>query len=298
MKKILINIIKYLAIYYLSAKMITFAIPKMLFMQFRIMHWESYVPLVELSKYQHMWSFFGRSYNYNLFIGLVEFLIGAMILFNRTRLMALLLSLGLCVNILILNIEFDITFAIAHVGFDLAVTLILLAGYRHDLYRFFIRMGGKLEGPVSPVRNKFLRILPAAFLIVLSTGYFAFSYHIKATYVPDENLIGSYQLESVRLNDSVMKVDKGSIGKTPMAFIEHNNLFVLSIEDTIYKGSYVLNDQTIDIYLKHPTKIGFSHLTGSIKPDTLTGVIDNNQRVEFALKRIDDDKDYLNALYR
>jgi hypothetical protein len=298
MKKKLPNIIKYLAIYYLSAKMITFAIPKLLFMQFRIMHWESYVPLVELSKYQHMWSFFGRSYNYNLFIGLIEFSIGALVLFKRTRLIALLLSLGVCLNILLLNVEFDITFAIAHVSFDLAITLALLATYRKDLYRFFIEMGGKLDKPLASSDNKFFKILPVAFLLVLSIGYFAFSYHIKSLYIPDENLIGSYEFKSVRLNDSLIEVDKGSIGKTPMAFIEHNNLFVLSIEDTIYKGGYVLNDQTIDIYLKGPTKLGFSNLKGSVKADTLRGVIDDNQAIEFSLKRIEGSRDYLNDLYR
>src|SRR5699024_9129071 len=100
-----------LCIYYLSATMICFAISKFLYMQFRVLHWESYVPLVEVSKLQHMWSFFGRSYNYNLFIGIAEFLIGVLIVFKRTRLIALLLLFGLSLNILILNIEFDIYFA-------------------------------------------------------------------------------------------------------------------------------------------------------------------------------------------
>jgi len=107
LKNILV-VFKYLLIYYLSAKMICFAIPKLLHMQFRVMHYESYLPLAEISKYQHMWSFFGRSYNYNIFISLAEFLIGAIVVFKRTRLIALLISLGVCANLIILNIEFDI----------------------------------------------------------------------------------------------------------------------------------------------------------------------------------------------
>jgi len=127
-----LNVLKYLLIYYLSAKMICFAIPKLLHMQFRVLHYESYLPLAEISKYQHMWSFFGRSYNYNIFIGLAEFLIGALVVFKRTRLIALLISLGVCANIIILNIEFEIFFALEHVLVDFAITLILLSLHLHD----------------------------------------------------------------------------------------------------------------------------------------------------------------------
>ena len=140
---------KYLFIYYLSAKMIVFAIPKLLFTQFRILHWESYVPLVELSKYQHMWSFFGRSYNYNLFIGSIEILIGALIVFKRTRLIALLVALGIFTNILILNIEFDIYFAIAHIFADWLIVILLLSNYYGDLYKFFVTLGGKFNHSIK-----------------------------------------------------------------------------------------------------------------------------------------------------
>ncbi len=53
-------------------------------------------------------SFFGRSYAYNIFIGLTELAVGVLVVFKRTRLIALLISLGVCLNIFIINFEFDL----------------------------------------------------------------------------------------------------------------------------------------------------------------------------------------------
>ena len=302
MKKItfkkIIELLKYLAIYALSAKMICFAIPKILFVQFRVLHWKSYIPLVEISQNQHMWSFFGRSYNYNLFIGIVEFLIGALILFKRTRLIALLLSLGLCINILILNIEFDVLFAISHITIDLVLTLILLFGFRKDLYHFFIKLGGKLDGITNHPKNKLSKIFPFAFLIILSVSYFIFSLYLKSKYIGDENVIGSYEIKSIKVNDSTIHLHKGSLGKKPMLFIEHNNQFVLSIEDTLYMGRYTLKDKAIDIYLDHATRFGMTTLSGSLKGDTIIGITNDEHAIKMVSNRIDGSKDYLNDLYK
>lgn len=277
--------------------MICFAIPKILFMQFRVLHWESYVPLVEVSKYHHMLSFFGRSFNYNLFIGITEFFIGGLILFKRTRLIALLLALGLCINILILNIEFDIYFAISHITEDLIITIILLSGYRNDLYKFFIKLGGKLDGSIIRPKSGFTKLFPYAFLITLSVSYFIFSFYTKSKYLVDENVVGSYNIKTIKVNDSTVELNKGNIGKYPMMFIEHNNQFVLSIEDTLHMGRYLLDNKKITIYLDNPTKFGMKSLVGAIKNDTISGRMDEKHSLEIFYERIDASKDYLNDLY-
>lgn len=232
-----LNILKYLAIYYLSAKMICFAIPKFLHMQFRVLHYQSYAPLVEISKYEHMWSFFGRSYNYNLFIGLAEFSIGMLIVFKRTRLIALLISLAVCTNILILNIEFEITFAVQHVLIDLMLTLLLLAYYYPDLYRFFIKLGGKFEGSVQK-RNKFQTWFPYFFVIALSVSYFIYAKKLKTTV--NDQIVGAYIIQDLQLNDIEVELGSGGLAEKPMLFLEHNSEVVLSIRDTLYKGIYAL----------------------------------------------------------
>ena len=296
--KSITKVLELIAVYYLSAKMVCFAIPKILFMQFRILHWQSHVPLVEVSDYLHMWSFFGRSYNYNLFIGIVEFLIGSLILFKRTRLIALLLALGLCVNILILNIEFDIYFALPHLSLDLVLITVLLLGYGKDLYEFFIKQGGRFDKYIVGTNSKIGKLFPFLFVTTLSVSYFAFSVYVKSKYAVNEDIVGSHEITQVKINDSVANLSKGSIGKFPMMFLEYNNQFVLSLEDSLYMGRYILDNQNIRIYFDRNTPFKTKSILGSLQGNSIQGKIDANRTIDIVFERIDGSQNYLNELYR
>ncbi len=298
MLKNILNVLKYLLIYYLSVKMICFAIPKILFMQFRIPNYSSYIYLAEMSKYQHMWSFFGRSENYNIFIGISEFLIGTLVLFKRTRLIALLISLGVCLNILVLNIEFEIIFATSHIIVDFIITLILLIGYRKDLYQFFIKLGGKLDNTSIKPTRKFAKIFPVVFLLVLSVGYFSFSLYIKSFYIGDPNVIGAYEIKQIQLNDSTFTPKIGKLGKLPMLFVENNNQIVLSVDDTLYMGAYLVEKGNIKLGFESTTKFGLQTLNGTLNSKGLTGEINDKSLIDISLERIDGRKNYINDLYK
>ncbi|WP_299678539.1 hypothetical protein [uncultured Dokdonia sp.] len=292
------TVLTYLVIYYLSVKMICFAIPKILFMQFRIPSYSAYVTLAEMSEYMHMWSFFGRSHNYNIFLGITEFLIGALILFKRTRLIALLISFGVCINILILNIEFKILFATYHILLDFTITIILLSGYRKDLYRFFIKLGGKRNGVILKSKKKVVTLFPCVFLILISVSYFSFSLYVKSTYIGDANIIGAYTIEKINIKDSIFKPSIGAIGKEPMIFLENNNQFILSTEDTLYVGAYKIDNKDIIITLNNSTRFGMKSFTGIMNANHLEGKNDNGNPIHISYKRISGKKNYLNDLYR
>lgn len=71
------------------------------------------------------WSTMGRSYGYNLFLGLVEVIVGVGILYNKSRFISLLVSLFVVVNILAVNLSFDISVKIL-TAFLVVVNLYLL----------------------------------------------------------------------------------------------------------------------------------------------------------------------------
>ncbi|MDR5589916.1 hypothetical protein [Christiangramia sp. SM2212] len=294
-KKIL-QVLKYLAIYYLSIKMIAFAIPKLLHMQFRILHHEAFMPLAEISKYQHMWSFFGRSYNYNLFIGLMEILIGILVVFKRTRLIALLISLGVCINILILNIEFDIDFAIQHISLDLGLSLLLLLEYRKDLYQFFIRLGGKLNSASSPKGSKFSKILPFIYILVFPIVYFLYAQNLKND-VNDE-VVGSYRIYNLKIENEKKLLDKGKLGSVPMIFFEYNGQSVLSVNDSLYKGSYFVRNDSLRMFFKTEGNTKNNLFKGKIiSSEHIQGKLNDSLTVEMKIQRLSEEKDYLNGLY-
>lgn len=274
--------------------MICFAIPKILFMQFRVLHYESFVPLAELTKYQHMWSFFGRSYNYNLFIGLMEILIGVLIIFKRTRLIALLISLGVCLNIFILNIEFDIYFAIQHITLDLLITLVLLLEYRKDLYKFFLELGGRIES-VNISEKDIFKKLKLLYIIVLPVGYFIYAQNLKETY--NNQLVGSYELKKFEINSIKKDYSKGKYGSDPMLFLEHNNQIGLSINDSIYLGWYNITDDNFKAVFNPPVNEQIKHIIGKINSQSIEGAINDSLEVKIEFERLDETKDYLNVLY-
>lgn len=295
LKKILF-VFKYLAIYYLSIKMICFAIPKLLFMQFRILHYESFLPLAEIPKYQHMWSFFGRSYNYNIFIGIAELLIGILIVFKRTRLIALFLSIGVCANILILNVEFEIFFAVPHIILDFVLTILLLSEYRKDLYQFFILNGGKFKEAVLPKKKGFVYRLPFLYIIILPIGYGIYAYNLKSTI--DDTIIGSYKISKFKMDNSDLEISKGKLGSGPMLFFEHNQQTVISINDTLYFGGYLTKEREVRMYFDPPID-QIKSIIGRFDKEnwSITGVINDSIPVSINLERLSKEKDYLNNLY-
>ena len=276
--------------------MICFAIPKLLFMQFRILHYESFLPLAEISKYQHMWSFFGRSYNYNLFIGSIELLIGVLIVFKRTRLIALLLSLGVCLNILILNLEFEIFFAVPHIILDFVLTVLLLIEYRKDIYQFFILNGGKFKQTLQQKNKGILQKLPFLYIIILPIAYGIYAYNLKSTF--DNDFTGSYVISNLKIDGAAIDISAGSLGTEPMLFFEYNRQTVFSFNDTIYFGGYSINDKDLRIYFNPPMD-SINSFKGEIAKDNsvIEGFTNDSIPVSIEIKRLSSDKDYLNNLY-
>ena len=104
----IVDAAKFIGVYFIAFVLIAFAVSKFFNAQFQIYNYSGYMPLNEISPFTHAWSFFGRSYYYNLFLGVAEFLAAVFIVFGRTRLIGLLMALGIYVNILIIDIEFDV----------------------------------------------------------------------------------------------------------------------------------------------------------------------------------------------
>ena len=276
--------------------MICFGIPKLLFMQFRILHYESFLPLAEISKYQHMWSFFGRSYNYNIFIGLAELLIGILIVFKRTRLIALLISIGVCLNILILNIEFEIYFALSHIILDFVLSILLLLEYRKDLYQFFILNSGRIKRSILPKKKGFLHKLPFLYVLILPIGYGIFSYNLKSTV--DDTVTGSYTIEEFKIDDKGLEITKGKLGSSPMLFLEHTHQAIISMNDSIYYGRYSIYKREIRMYFDPPVN-QINSITGRLDKEnfTINGVMNDSIPAMIDLKRLTEKEDYLNNLY-
>ncbi|MBZ9778598.1 hypothetical protein LB452_06650 [Psychroflexus sp. CAK8W] len=296
LKKV-ITFAKYLAIILLSIDMIVLAIPKLLQMQFRMPHYRAFVPLAELPKPELMMSFFGRSYAYNIFIGLTELAIGILIIFKRTRLIGLLISLGVCLNIFIINIEFDLMFEVVrHITMTLSLTLLLLIEYRKDLYRFFIELGGKLNGEVIKAKSGVWQKLRIGYVILFPITYFIFSFVVISMF--DYNLIGSYEIKSTEIKNETIAFKKGRLGSTPMLFFEKNDRVKLSVNDSLHHGSYKIDGEHLLMNFWSTTNHPFEYIDAQIEDYTfITGTLNDSIPLQMGIERLPVEKDYLNGMY-
>ena len=295
--KKVIKVAKYIAILLLSIDMIALAIPKLLHMQFRLDHYRTFVPLAELPKPELMMSFFGRSYAYNIFIGLTELAIGILIVFKRTRLIGLLISLGVSLNIFIINIEFDLGFGmISHVTMALLLTIILLIEYQSDLYKFFVKFGGKINGKTLKVNDGIWKKLRIIYVIIFPIAYFTFSYYVISSF--DYKFIGSYEIKETRIADSLVKFKKGKITSEPMLFFEKNNRVVLSVNNSIHYGWYEIEDEHLQMNFQKSTNHELEYIDAQIKDyKFINGKINDSISILIEIYRLPKGKDYLNNLY-
>ncbi|MBE9577563.1 hypothetical protein [Flavobacterium proteolyticum] len=256
--------IKGFAIYYIAFILIIFAFPKFYNGQFQIYNFSGYLPLNSISPFTHAWSFFGRSYNYNLFLGIIEFLTAILILFNRTRLIGLLIAFGLFLNILIIDIEFEVVDALTHVIIEFILVTLLLFPYIKDLKKFFWNMKGRFTNNESNLSNFTSIYFPLIFITFLSIALlFESKYFIKE----QNKNIAKFEINDIKISNISLKISKGEFTPKPMLFLEFGNTFILSINNKTLWGTYQLNDNKIELV--------FDKSFGNLKK--IEGIINKNK---------------------
>ena len=121
-----------------------------------------YTPFGNLDKDILFWSTMGTSYSYNLFMGFMEIIPAILILFNRTRQIGLLISLGVLINVLAINLSFDISVKLFS-AFLILINLYLLIPTLGILWNLFIL------NKVIRLKNQFNFSIPKSTKIIIKT---------------------------------------------------------------------------------------------------------------------------------
>jgi hypothetical protein len=282
MKKILLTL-KYLGLYYVSYTMILFAISKFFGAQFQTVNFVEYIPLGELSDRQLAWSFFGRSYNYNLFLGIIEFIAGSLILFKRTRLAGLLLSFGIYSNIVLIDFEFGVNDAIQHATIEFIIILIWLLPYLSDLKKYFWDMSGNFANKETNRNKIFNNYLPI--VLIVSSSAFVIYRHFERT-APLDKIIGSYNIMELSVNNKKIELRQGKYTDQPMLFFESRKVFMLSANDSSYFGDFEIKADSIFISLNKEF-ITLKSLKAKIRDDEgiIKGITNNGEPFEISIEK-------------
>ena len=281
-----ILVLKYLALYYLSYTLIVFAVSKFLCHQFRVTNFVEYTPLNELSKMQLAWAYFGKSSNYNLFLGIIEFITGTLILFKRTRLVGLLLALVLYANVVLIDFEFEVP-ALQHATLEFIIVLILLFSYLNDLKKYLWDMGGKFVNNDTNKNKTFSIYLPVGFIILSSV----FAFYLLNGFVSTDKMNGAYKISELSVNDEKLELGQGKYTNKPMLFFEFNNGFVLSVNDSSYYGNYEIKADSVFVSFDKGFR-NIKSLKATIYNDEriIKGLTNNRQPFEIRIEKIRKEK--------
>ena len=124
--------------YYLALQLFKYGLDKVFKHQFYLPEPNIlYTPLGQLSPDILYWSVMGTSYSYSLFAGIIEVIPAFLLLFRRTRLLGALIAFPVLVNVLMINIGFDITVKL-FAAFLLFLSAVIISPSLQKLYDFFI----------------------------------------------------------------------------------------------------------------------------------------------------------------
>lgn len=124
--------------YYLAFQLLHYGFNKVFKLQFYLPEPNIlYSNVGDLGRDILYWSLMGVSYSYTVFAGILEVIPALLLLFSRTRLLGALIAFGVLVNVVMINISYDISVKILS-SFLLWLSFLIIFPDLPKLYRFFI----------------------------------------------------------------------------------------------------------------------------------------------------------------
>jgi hypothetical protein len=132
--------------YYLIYQMIIYGLAKVFYLQFM---YPSDIALEktlgDMSPMGLMWTFMGYSMGYTMFVGWLEFFGGLFLIFRRTTTLGALITLGVMLNVFMLNMCYDVPVKLLSLHMVL-MSLFLLYPVVKEVGSFFFSRGEVLRG--------------------------------------------------------------------------------------------------------------------------------------------------------
>lgn len=134
----LIEISRIIVVYYLAYILLKYGFDKIFKSQFYLPEPNIlYSQVGDLSKDILYWSTIGTSRFYSVSLGIIEFFTAFLLLVNRTRILGLLLAIGVFVNVILVNFGFDISVKTISILL-LLMTVFVIFPELKTLFDFFI----------------------------------------------------------------------------------------------------------------------------------------------------------------
>ena len=183
-----------------------------------------YSEFKDLSRDILYWSTIGTSRFYSISLGIIEIFTAVLILINRTRIVGFLLSIGVFINVILINFGFDISVK----TFSVLLLSMAIWAVSDDLkliFDFFIRRKNIQLATVDfhiitskPIRNGIKTFIIGTFLIIILVPYFE-SQNFNDDSVSRPFLHGIYNVINIDSTKNPLKINR--------VFIHRKNYLIL-----------------------------------------------------------------------
>jgi len=204
------------------------------------------------------WSAIGSSWGYSFFLGAVEVLVAVLLLFKKTRLLGILLGIGVMVNVVVINFSYDISVKV-YASFLLGLFLLNLLPYAKFLYRVLVlnrTSEMKQEKPLFFTKNKLWNygIKSILVLFILTESLFPF---VKSGNYNDDTFSrpvfhGAYQVTNQNKEENNQNISQifihrqgYFITKTTKNKMQDYHLIVDTVNRVLKISRYDLNESYI-----------------------------------------------------
>jgi len=225
--------------YFLALDLCTFGIQKFFHLQFSVPLAVLDNPFSSLQPEDLMWAFFGHYFGLVVIIGSLEIMGGLMLLFRRTRLLAVILLMPLLLNILLLDYFFQLEIVVQlYITIEVLVLIYLISIEYDRLAEFFFKAKSNL--PQFNFNHAVWKNTIRCSVIIIPLSLMAI--YRFPQYYPDIN--GKYEVKNLVINNAVQSLNPCRDSILTKVFIDKSD-FVLEFNN--YERRFIGNLQYNEI---------------------------------------------------
>lgn len=282
-----------LARYYLGFTLISYGISKVFGYQFFVPDRGLITNLSELAPNHLLWSFMASSKSYQFFGGLMEIIPGILLLFKRTSLLGALFAIPVLVNVLMLNIGYNVALKLILFHLIVFAVFMLTPDIKRLINFFWLNRAVSVSQSPPNIRpkNKWI-YYTLKFGVILFIVFTDVKYAIERT-SSNSNLVkgsvlGMHKVEQFHLTNEISSKTYSTYWKK-FAIYPNNQILVQFINDSISWHS-IRSDtilRSIELLSKNDTAFGKLHYTKVEQDDWMFKGVLENDSVQFVSTKVD-----------
>lgn len=184
-----------------------------------------------------LWTFMGFSKPYTMFSGMAEILGGALLLFRRTTALGCIITIGVMMNVVMLNFCYDVPVKLLSSHLLIFTLFILSPQLKNLLNAFILYKPATFNYAPLHLSKKWMRIGRVVLKTIIILGFIAVSLHEMLDAFKENNnladLDGIYRAETFTLNKDTLSPSWNDTIRWRKLLIENGYAEIITMADSI-----------------------------------------------------------------